>query len=316
MMGTRTQNSTAQVTEFILIGFQLSRTMELFFVSLLLVACFFTLSGNLMIITLVCVDRRLQTPMYFFLSNLSFLEIFFVLTIVPKMMMDLFSLNKSISFLGCITQCYSYFFFGTSEIILIAVMAFDRYVAVCHPLRYTIIMNGGVCVSLILVCWVGGFLNNLGPIILLSQLTFCSSNVIDHFFCDYAPLIKLSCNDVHALLMLESTLSALVLLSSMGITVVSYLYIIVTVLGMQTSGSRRKTFSTCASHLIVASIFYGSAVFMYSFPSKGRSRDVQKAVALLNSVITPLLNPFIYTLRNEKVKDALRNCLQKHQHIL
>uniref|UniRef100_A0A8C6VSN5 Olfactory receptor n=1 Tax=Naja naja TaxID=35670 RepID=A0A8C6VSN5_NAJNA len=308
-MGTR--NSTAEVTEFILIGFQLPRHMELLLFSLLLVVLFFTLAGNIMIITLACMDKRLQTPMYFFLCNLSFLEIFFILTITPKMMTNLVSLNKSVSFLGCISQCYSYFFFGTCEIILIAIMAFDRYIAICQPLHYTIIMNGWVCVKLILVCWVGGFLNNLGPIILLGQLSFCSSNIINHFFCDYAPLIKLSCNDVDTLLTLESCLSALVLLSSLCVTAVSYLFIIVTVLRI-----RRKTFSTCASHLTVASIFYGSAIFMYSLPSKGRSRDVQKAVAVVTAVITPLLNPFIYTLRNEKVRDAFRDCLQRHKCIL
>ncbi|XP_032090580.1 olfactory receptor 6M1-like [Thamnophis elegans] len=290
--------------------------MELFLFSLLLVVCVFTLAGNLTIITLVGIDRRLQSPMYFFLCNLSFLEVVFVLTITPKMMTNLVSRNKSISFLGCIVQCYSYFFFGTCEIILIAVMAFDRYIAICHPLRYTIIMNGRVCVNLMLACWVGGFLNNFGPIVLLSQLSFCSSNVIDHFFCDYAPLVKLSCNDVDTLLTLESTLSALVLLSSLCVTIVSYLYIIVTVLRMQTSGSRRRTFSTCASHLTVASIFYGSAIFMYSLPSKGRSRDAQKAVAVLTAVVTPLLNPFIYSLRNEKVKDAFRDCWQRPKRIL
>ncbi|KAG6477671.1 olfactory receptor [Crotalus adamanteus] len=315
-MRTRSQNSTTQVTEFILIGFHLPRPMEFFLFSLLLVVFFFTLAGNLMIITLVLIDQRLQTPMYFFLFNLSFLETFFVLTITPKMMMDLVSQNKSISFLGCISQCYSYFFFGTCEIILIAIMAFDRYIAICHPLRYTIIMNGWVCVNLILVCWIGAFMNNFGPIVLLSQLSFCSSNVIDHFFCDYAPLIKLSCNDVDTLLTLESTLSPLVLLSSLCVTVVSYLYIIVTILSMQISGSRGKTFSTCASHLTVASIFYGSAIFMYSLPSKGHSQDAQKAVAVLTAVVTPLLNPFIYTLRNEKVKNAFRHCLHRHKRIL
>ncbi|KAM6449165.1 olfactory receptor 6M1-like [Liasis olivaceus] len=273
-------------------------------------------AGNLMIITLVVMDQRLQTPMYFFLCNLSFLEILFVLTITPKMMMNLVSLNKTISFLACMIQCYSYFFLGTCEIILIAVMAFDRYIAVCHPLRYTIIMNGRVCVNLISGCWIGALINNFGPVILLSQLSFCSSNVIDHFFCDYAPMIKLSCNDVDTLLALESILSALVLLSSLCVTVVSYLYIIVTVLSMQTSGSRRKTFSTCASHLTVASIFYGSAIFMYSLPSEGRSRDVQKAVAVLTAVVTPLLNPFIYTLRNEKVKEAFQDCLRRQKHVL
>ncbi|XP_060541560.1 olfactory receptor 6M1-like [Pantherophis guttatus] len=290
--------------------------MELFLFSLLLVVLFFTLAGNLMIITLVCMDQRLQTPMYFFLCNLSFLEVFFVLTVTPKMLTNLISLNKSISFLGCLIQCYSYFFFGTCEIIIIAVMAFDRYIAICHPLRYTIIMNGRICVSLVLGCWIASFVSTSEPVFLLGQLSFCSSNVIDHFFCDYAPLIKLSCNDIDSLLTLATSLSGLWLLSSLCVTVVSYLYIIVIVVRMQTSGSRKKTFSTCASHLTVASIIYGTAIFMYSLPSKGRSRDAQKAVAVLTSVVTPLLNPFIYTLRNEKVKDAFRDCLQRHKRIL
>ncbi|XP_063158870.1 olfactory receptor 6M1-like [Candoia aspera] len=303
-MGSRNPNGTVQVTEFILIGFQLPRPIALFLSSLLLVVFFFTLAGNLTIITLVSVDQRLQTTMYFFLCNLSSLEIFFVLRVIPKMLVNLVSLRKSITFLACVIQCYSYFFLGSCEIILIAVMAFDRYIAICHPLHYTIIMNGRVCVNLILGCWIGAFMNNLGPMILLSQLSFCGSNVIDHFFCDYAPVIKLSCNDVEILLALEAILSALMLLSSLCVTLVSYLYIIVTVLSMQARGSRRKTFSTCASHLTVASIFYGSAIFMYSLPSQGRSRDVQKGVAVLTAVVTPLRNPFIYTLRNEKIKDA------------
>ncbi|XP_034263462.2 olfactory receptor 6M1-like [Pantherophis guttatus] len=315
-MRSRNQNITTQVTEFILIGFQLSRATELLLFSVFLVVFFFTLAGNLTIIILVGMDQRLQTPMYVFLCKLSCLEIFFLLGIIPKMLMNLLSSHKSISYLACIIQCYSYFFFSTCEIILIAVMAFDRYIAICHPLRYTIIMNAQVCMTLMLGCWIASFVSTFGPLFFLTKLSFCSSNVIDHFFCDYAPLIKLSCDDVDSLLTLASSLSGLVLLSSLCVTIVSYLYIIVTVLRMQTSGSRKKTFSTCASHFTVASILYGSAIFMYSLPSKGRSRNAQKAVAVLTAVVTPLLNPFIYTLRNEKVKDAFRDCLQRHKRIL
>nr|XP_056720034.1 olfactory receptor 6M1-like [Euleptes europaea] len=249
--------------------------------------------------------------MYFFLCNLSFLEILFVLTITPKMLANLASLDKTISFLACAAQCYFYFFLGTTEFILIAVMSFDRYVAICHPLRYAIIVNGQVCTSLVLSCWIGGFLSTIGPIVLFFQLTFCGSNVIDHFFCDYAPMIKLSCNDIQFILALVSVLSSVVLLSSLAVTGVSYLYIIATILRMHAAKGRLKTFSTCASHLTVASIFYGSAIFMYSLPSQGRSRAVQKAIAVLTAVVTPLLNPFIYTLRNEKVKEALRDCLKR-----
>ncbi|XP_028560645.2 olfactory receptor 6M1-like [Podarcis muralis] len=307
----RNQSSVDQVSEFILIGFHLPRPLEVFFSMVLLLVFLLTLAGNFTIITLVCLDQRLQTPMYFFLCNLSLLEVLFVLSITPKMLVNLLSMNKAISFLGCVSQCYFYFFLGTTETILIAVMAFDRYAAICKPLRYTIIMNGWVCINLVLGCWIGGFLSTLGPIILLFNLSFCGSNTIDHFFCDYAPMIKLSCNDVHFQLALENVLSSVVLLSSLFVTVVSYIYVIVTILRMHSAKGRQKTFSTCAAHITVASIFFGSAIFMYSLPSQGFSRQVQKVVAVFTAIVTPLLNPFIYSLRNEKVKEAFKDCLRK-----
>lgn len=310
-MTLRNQSSIEQVTEFILIGFQLPRSMEVLLFLVLLVVFLLTLTGNIIIITLVCLSQQLQMPMYFFLCNLALLEILFVLTVTPKMLVNLISLDKTISFIGCTAQCYSYFFLGTCEIILIAVMAFDRYIAICHPLRYPIIMNAHVCILLVLGCWMGALINNFVPMVLLTRLSFCASNVIDHFFCDYAPMVKLSCNDVRLPLALESILSAIVLLSSMAATGISYLYIVATILRMRSTKGRLKAFSTCSSHLTVASIFYGSAIFMYSFPSQGRSRNVQKAVAVLTAVVTPLLNPFIYSLRNEKVKEAFRDCLRK-----
>ncbi|XP_053216341.1 olfactory receptor 6M1-like [Podarcis raffonei] len=307
----RNHSKLEQVTEFILIGFQLPRCLELFIFVVLLLSFLLTLAGNIAIITLVRLDQRLQTPMYFFLCNLSLMEVFFVISIIPKMLVNMVSLNKAISFLGCVAQCYFYFSFATSETILIAVMAFDRYVAICRPLRYAIIMNGWVCTYLVLGCWMGGFLSILAPIILLSYLSYCGSNIIDHFFCDYAPMIKLSCNDVYALLAVETALSSVVLLGSLTVTVVSYVYIITTILCMHSTKGRQKTFSTCASHITVASIFYGSSIFMYSLPNQGRSQAVQMAFAVLTSVVTPLLNPFIYTLRNQKVKEALKDCLRR-----
>ncbi|XP_066486599.1 olfactory receptor 6M1-like [Tiliqua scincoides] len=316
-MGLRNSNSTKQVTAFILTGFQLPQPVEVFVFTVLLLVFLLTIAGNVTIITLVCLDQRLQTPMYFFLCNLSLMEIFFVLSITPKLLVNLISRNKSISFLGCAIQCYFYFFLGASEIIIIALMAFDRYVAICHPLRYSIIMNGRVCTCLISICWVSGCLSMLGPMFLLFHLPFCGSNIIDHFFCDYAPTVRLSCSDsIPFLLTLESVLSAVMLFSSMSVTALSYLYICTTVLHMHSTNGWQKTFSTCASHITVASIFYGSAIFMYSLPSQGRSQDVQKAMAVLTGVVTPLLNPFIYSLRNEKVKEAFRDCVKKQKFAL
>ncbi|XP_054850382.1 olfactory receptor 6M1-like [Eublepharis macularius] len=309
-MGQRNQSGTEQVTEFILTGFQLSLHMKALLFVVLLIVFLLTLAGNITIIILVCLAQQLQTAMYFFLCNLSLLDILFVLTITPKMLENLVSLKQTISFLGCAAQCYFYFFLGTAEFILISVMSFDRYVAICHPLRYAIIMNSHVCAWLVLGCWMGAFLSTIGPIALLFQLSYCGSNVIDHVFCDYAPIIKLSCNDIHFILALESILSSVVLLSSLSVTGFSYLYIITTIVRMQSAKGRLKAFSTCASHLTVASTFYGCSIFMYALPSQGRSRNVQKAVAVLTAAVSPLFNPFIYTLRNEKVKEAFRDCLK------
>ncbi|XP_070584802.1 olfactory receptor 6M1-like [Erythrolamprus reginae] len=300
------------VTEFILVGFQLSKTLEYVLFWVLLLVFLLTLTGNFAIISLVCTDQRLQTPMYFFLCNLSLIETLFVLTIFPKMLVSLISVNKTISFEGCIAQCYFYFSLGTCECVLIAVMAFDRYVAVCYPLHYTIIMGKRLCVFLVLGCWTGGFIFLFVPVPFLLNLSFCASNLIDHFFCDYAPIIKLSCSkSVTFLLGYETVLSLAVMLTSISFNGVSYIYIISTVLRMHSTEGQKKTFSTCASHITVASIFYGSSIFMYSLPSKGRMRDLQKPTALLTAVIIPLLNPFIYTLRNQKVKEVLKDCVKK-----
>ncbi|XP_007445283.1 olfactory receptor 6M1-like [Python bivittatus] len=296
--------------EFILVGFQLSKPLECFLFGVLLIVFLLTLPGNLTIIALVCLDQHLQTPMYFFLCNLSLVETLFVLTISPKMLVSLISLDKAISFGGCIAQCYFYFSFGTCENSLIAVMAFDRYVAICYPLRYATIMNKRLCVFLVLGCWVGAFLLLFVPVPFLFHLSFCGSNLIDHFFCDYAPIIKLSCSkNVHFLLICETFFSSVLMLSSLSVNGFSYLYIISTILRMDSTKGQKKTFSTCASHITVASIFYGNAIFMYSIPSKGCSQ-VQKAVAVFHGTSIPLLNPFIYSLRNEKVKEAFKDCLR------
>uniref|UniRef100_A0A452I4A2 Olfactory receptor n=1 Tax=Gopherus agassizii TaxID=38772 RepID=A0A452I4A2_9SAUR len=278
--------------------------MELLVFMLLLTIFPLTLMGNMAIITVVYVDLRLHTPMYYFLCNLSLLEILFVLSITPKMLENLLSQAKAIFFWGCITQCYFYFFLGTADFILIAIMAFDRYVAICHPLHYPVIMSGHVCVFLVMGCWLVGFLSTLCPLILLCQLPFCGPNVINHFFCDYAPL--LSCADTSLLELTEFSLSSVVLLSLLMLTVVSYLYIIATILRIPSTTGRKKT-STSASHITVASIFYGSAIFMYVVPNEGFSFDLKKMVTLQTAIVTHLLNPFIYTLMNQMVKEVLRN---------
>ncbi|NXQ88180.1 OR6M1 protein, partial [Nyctibius grandis] len=295
------------VTEFILLGFPVVWEMDVLFFIVFLIIYVLTVSGNVTIISVTLADRRLHSPMYFFLCNLSFLDIMAATAIVPKMMKDFISLEKTVSVPGCISQCYFYFFFGTTEVILLAVMSLDRYVAICIPLRYSAIMNTQMSLQLALVSWAGGFFSVLSPVIIVSWLPFCGPNVIDHFFCDIEPLIKLSCADTHVLELVKFTQSTVVLLCSLLFTILSYLSIIITILHIPSSSVWKKAFSTCASHITVASIFYGSAIFMYIVPNKEFSFSLKKAVTLQTAVFTHLLNPFIYTLRNQQVRDALRD---------
>ncbi|XP_006895688.1 PREDICTED: olfactory receptor 6M1-like [Elephantulus edwardii] len=295
-MATRNQTT---VTEFTLISFPNVPELEILFFVVLLLVYTLTITGNIIIFSLIWTDSRLQTPMYFFLSNLSFLDILFTTTIAAKLLACLLEERKTISFAGCITQTYFYFFLGTVESILLAVMSFDRYVAICNPLRYTIIMNSTVCLLLVLGCWVGAFLSVLCPTIMVSRLPYCTEE-ISHFFCDIAPLLQVACIDTHFIELINFLLSSLVVLSSLVLTTVSYTYIITTILHIPSAQGRQKAFSTCASHITVVSVAYGSSIFMYVRPNQSYSLDFDKVTAVLTTVVTPLLNPFIYSLRNEK----------------
>ncbi|XP_047610319.1 olfactory receptor 6M1-like [Phacochoerus africanus] len=298
------------VTEFVLLSFPVVQELQVLLFAILLLVYVLTITGNIVIISLIWTDDRLQTPMYFFLSNLSFLDILFTTTIAPKWLACLLEEKKTISFAGCIIQTYFYFFLGTVEFILLAVMSFDRYVAICNPLRYTIIMNSKVCLLLVLGCWVGAFLSVLCPIIVVSRLPFCSKE-ISHFFCDIAPLLQVACIDTHFIEMISFLSSSLVLLTSLVLTTVSYTYIISTILRIPSAQGRQKAFSTCASHITVVSIAYGSNIFMYVRPSQSHSLEFDKVTAVLTTMGTPLLNPFIYSLRNEKVKEVWRESTGK-----
>ncbi|XP_020765904.2 olfactory receptor 6M1-like [Odocoileus virginianus] len=303
------QNQTT-VTEFILTAFPALQKLQIFLFVVLLFTYMLTLTGNGVIISLIWTDNRLQTPMYFFLSNLSFLDILFTSSVTPKLLSFLLKDRKTISLAGCISQTYFFFFLGTVEFILLVVMSFDRYVAICNPLRYTVIMNSRVCLLLVLGCWVGAFLSVLCPVILLSRLPFCQKE-INHFFCDIAPLLQAACIDTRLLERISFLLSSLILLTSLVITTVSYTYIISTILRIPSAQGRQKAFSTCASHITVVSIAYGSNIFMYVRPSQSHSLEFDKVTAVLTIMGTPLLNPFIYSLRNEKVKEVLRDAINK-----
>ncbi|XP_035937639.2 olfactory receptor 6M1-like [Halichoerus grypus] len=303
------QNQTT-VTEFTLTAFPVIQKLQISLFVVLLFTYMLTLTGNTVIISLIWADNHLQTPMYFFLSNLSFLDISYTTSVTPKLLACLLEDKKTISFAGCITQTYFFFFLGTVEFILLAVMSFDRYVAICNPLRYTVIMNSRVCLLLVLGCWVGAFFSVLCPTIVVSTLPYCYRE-ISHFFCDIAPLLQAACTDTHFIEMISFLLSSLVLLTSLVFTIVSYTYIISTILRIPSAQGRQKAFSTCASHIMVVSIAYGSNIFMYVRPNQSHSLEFDKVTAVLTTMVTPLLNPFIYSLRNEKVKEVLREAIHK-----
>ncbi|XP_068926359.1 olfactory receptor 6T1-like [Petaurus breviceps papuanus] len=304
-----------QVTEFVLIGFPGSWSLKVILFLMLLVTYMVTILGNLLIIILSCSDHRLQTQMYFFLRNLSLLELGWVSVVVPKMLVCILTRDYSISFAGCIMQSYLYFLLGTTDFFLLAVMSLDRYLAICRPLHYETLMNRPICVRLVMASWIAGFLWVLSPTILMASLPFCGPNVIDHFFCDSWPLMRLSCGNTQLLEFVAFILSTAALLGSLGLTSVSYVCIFATVFRAPTAKERRKAFSTCASHLAVVIIAYGSSIFLYIRTSETQSMFLKKGASALACIITPLLNPFIFSLRNDKVKQALGDALRWHRNI-
>ncbi|XP_060111759.1 olfactory receptor 6E1-like [Heteronotia binoei] len=303
-------NST-MVREFILMGFTNNRKLQILLFLLLMGTYLLTLSGNVVIIVVTLSDHRLNTPMYFFLRNFALLEIGFTTSIIPKAMVNLATGQRTISIAGCFAEFFLYFVLGTTEFFLLAVMSFDRYVAICHPLRYATIMNSTICSLLVGFSWAGGFLLILGPTIALTQMPFCGPNTINHFFCDNGPLLKLACRDTSFLELMDFFIAVLSLVGTLIVTVVSYANIISSILHIPSTQERQKAFSTCSSHIIVVSLFYGSCIFMYVRPAQSVGFDFNKGVSILNTVVTPLLNPFIYTLRNKQVHEALRDAKRK-----
>ncbi|XP_073075571.1 olfactory receptor 6M1-like [Manis javanica] len=306
----------SQVTEFILLGFQNEKEVEILLFSAFLLMYMTSLIGNSMIILLVCGDYRLHSPMYFFVANLSFLEVAITSTVVPKMLANTFSLTRAISFAGCLTQSIFYFLLGSTEFFILAIMSFDRYIAICNPLRYAMIMNKQTCILLLLGSYMGAFLSMLVPSILTAPVLFCGPNKIHHFFCDRAPVLKLACSDISPAELADFVSSALLLLGSLLLTGVSYTYIVITILRIPSAQGRQKAFSTCVSHITVVTLYYGSSIFLYVRPKKGSSMNINKFATVLNTIVTPMLNPFIYSLRNEKVKESLRDAFSKYAGVL
>ncbi|CAK6443339.1 unnamed protein product [Pipistrellus nathusii] len=301
-------------TEFILLGLTDIPEIQLVIFILLFLTYVFSIIGNLTIITLTLLDSHLQTPMYFFLRNFSFLEISFTTTFTPRLLFSILTGKKSISFAGCLTQYFFAILLGATEFYLLAAMAYDRYVAICKPLHYTTIMSRRVCIQLVLCSWLSGFLIIISPIILTSQLDFCASNILNHYCCDYGPLLEISCSDTRLLEILDFILAFVTLVVTLVLVSISYTNIIWTILKIPSAQQRKKAFSTCSSHMIVISISYGSCIFMYIKPSAKEGVAFNKGVALLNTSVAPLLNPFIYTLRNKQVKQAFKDVTRKFMY--
>ncbi|XP_029437308.1 olfactory receptor 6M1-like [Rhinatrema bivittatum] len=297
------------VTEFILEGFPGPFLIQNFLFVLLFMIYIATLFGNILIIVIICLDHRLHTPMYFFLANLSFLETSCISVVVPNVLVNFLAETKSISYAACMAQSYFYFYLYATDFLLLAVMSIDRYVAICHPLHYTIIMSSKVCVCLVMGCWVSSFFFLLPSSILIHQLPFCGPNLIEHFFCDSSSMLMLACADTQLIKLLSLIAAFTVMLGPLVLTILSYVYIISTIFRIPSTRGQQKAFSTCASHLTMVSLVFGSAFFITVRPMQLDWLYTNKVVSVISSVLTPFLNPFIYTLRNEKVKEILRDTL-------
>ncbi|XP_007538214.1 olfactory receptor 11H6-like [Erinaceus europaeus] len=299
-------NCSNFVSKFILLGFSYTWEIQMLLFSIFSGTYILTLFGNLCIICAVSWDHRLQTSMYILLASFSFLEIWFITSTVPSMLANFLSETSTISFSGCFLQFYFFFSLGTTETLFLSAMAFDRYIAICRPLHYPTIMTLQRCIRMGASCWVCGFLYFLLPIYLISQLPFCCSNKIDHFLCDPGPLIKLSCVPAPATEITCVIFNCVLIFSTFLFITSSYTLVIRAVLRVPSAEGRQKAFSTCGSHLAVVSLFYGSIMVVYVSPTAGNPSGIQKYVTLSYSIITPLFNPLIYSLRNKEMKEALR----------
>ncbi|KAM6449159.1 olfactory receptor 6E1-like [Liasis olivaceus] len=294
------------IKEFILLGLTDNHQFEVVLFLLLFGIYLLTLIGNILIILITLLNAQLHSPMYFFLRHVAWVDIGYTSTIIPKALANIATGSKSISLVGCFIQFFLYFVLGTTEFLLLAAMSADRYVAICNPLRYSTIMNGQICSLLVFSCWAGGLSLILVPSISLFQMPFCGPNIINHFFCDSGPLLKLACVDTRLLELIGFLTAIFSLLGTLSVNIVSYVKIISTILCIPSTTGRKKTFSTCASHMTVVSIAYSSCIFMYINPKGTNELDFSKIVALLNTVVAPLLIPIIYCLRNRQMQVALR----------
>ncbi|KAM9061249.1 olfactory receptor 11G2-like [Sarcophilus harrisii] len=303
------ERMVSSISHFILLSFSSSWEIQMVYFVVFSVIYMLTLMGNASIVCAVHWDRHLHTPMYILLGNFSFLEICYVTTTVPNMLANFLSETKTITFIGCFVQFYFFFSFGCDEGFYLCIMAFDRYLAICRPLHYPTIMTTHLCTGLVIFGWSCGFVLFLIPVVLISQLSYCGPNIIDHFMCDPVPLISLSCSKTHTTKFIYSTFNTIFMVGTFIFILISYALVINSVLRIPSAAGKHKAFSTCASHLAVVILFFGSVMMMYVRPGAEQPVGFQKVVTLFYSVITPLINPLIYSLRNKDMKAALRKVL-------
>ncbi|CAN2390282.1 Olfactory receptor [Pristimantis euphronides] len=310
VLGRYAENNLTATNELLLLGFQGSQNLRISVLCLLSVIYCGTICGNLLIITLVSISKNLHTPMYFFISQLAISDVLLATDIVPNMLHILLNNGGTITFTGCVSQHY---FFGAAETLqcfLLTVMSYDRYVAICNPLRYASIMTWSCCVKLVFLCWLACFTITLSYTTSILMLDLCGTNIIDHFYCDLLPLLDISCSDTFFVQVEIYVLSVPGVFIPTIIIITSYVNIVCTILRIRSS-TGQKAFSTCSSHLIVVSIFYWTMFSVYVFPRKGQTLTINKVLSLLYTVFTPFINPIIYSLRNKDIKKALQKTLWK-----
>ncbi|XP_074087824.1 olfactory receptor 5B2-like [Macrotis lagotis] len=305
----------SEVNEFILTGLTDAPELQVPLFIMITLIYLITLVGNLGIVALISWDSHLHTPMYFFLSNLSLVDLVYSSAITPKVMTGLLTGNKVISSKGCATQLFFFGAFSVTEMFLLATMAYDRYAAVCKPLHYTTIMTSTVCAHLVSSAYVCDFLASSAIVGYIFSLSFCRSNIIHHFFCDIPPLLVLSCSDIIIIESLIFIIGLFTVFFPFLVIFTSYLLIFITILKIRSAEGRQKAFSTCASHLTTVSIFYGTVMFMYFQPSSSHSMDTDKVVSVFYTMIIPMLNPLVYSLRNKAVKNAFRKVVKVRIHL-
>ncbi|XP_002709170.1 olfactory receptor 10AG1-like [Oryctolagus cuniculus] len=306
-----TDTNLTSMPEFVLLGFSDVPNFQWFLFGIFLVIYMIILLGNGVIILITRVDSTLHTPMYFFISNFSFLEICYVSVTLPRMLMDLWTQKGTISFFACATQMCFFLILGATECFLLAVMAYDRYVAICNPLHYPIVMNQKVCIQLVAGSWISGTPVQIGQTVQIFSLPFCKSKEINHFFCDIPPMLKLACGDILVNEMVVYIFAVLFVTVPFMLILGSYSRIISTILKLPSNTGRTKAFSTCSSHLIVVVLFYGSATITYLNTKSNQYEGTDKLLSLFYTILTPMFNPVIYSLRNKDVTDALRKFLPK-----